>query len=536
MLTQLPARILRRLEHDRAVTQLECDFRRLMTGRPVVRGDGKKIAFATFGGGEWHLAFELLLAQSLQLRNARPEFLICDIPALPICAERLVNSTSQDRCGGCLAVKQNLLDASGVRWQGMSRFVDESSVSRARGIAAAVAPDQIDAYVERGFPVGRWLHVAACNFLRCDARGDAAEKIETRRRLLATAIVGVEAVERWLDDVTPDVVLVQGGAHVLWRIALESARARNIPVVSRELGKGGWNRQMFALNRDAMAPDLDREWAVARTQALTAAEEAEVNALAANLAADTYLAAESDAGEARIDIDPSRKLAVAFTNVTWDLATADRDVAFSGVFDWLTETMRALSGHSNVQLVVRAHPAEASVMTRERIVERIGAEWPAASRVIVVPPGHPITAPELFSRAELVLAYNSTAGLEAAMHDKPVVIGGAPHFRGRGFTIDVERRDEYREMLRRWAAGGQLPEPLDRREMARRYFHLFFARYQIPMGWTTSPLEPPYQLRITSLAELEPGRNAAVDLVCNGILNGTQILKPRAGEASACAR
>ena len=60
----LPARIARRFAHDRAVGRLHRDFARLMSGPrrpPPVRG-GKKVGIATFGHGEWHLIFELLLA------------------------------------------------------------------------------------------------------------------------------------------------------------------------------------------------------------------------------------------------------------------------------------------------------------------------------------------------------------------------------------------------------------------------------------------------------------------------------------------
>jgi hypothetical protein len=477
---------------------------------------------------------ELLLAHALGRRGARPELLVCDVPDLPICSERLINSTNQEQCAGCIDVKRELLAIASVPWRGVSSLVAPAAVSRAMDLARGIAASAIDGYAERGFPIGQWLHVSACHFLRCDARGDAEEKVAARRRLLATAIVGVEAVERWLDDTRPEVVLVQGGAHVLWRITRELATRRGIPVISRELGKGGWDRHIYALKGDCMSPDLDEAWSIARNRPLSGGEEAEVDALTGNLAADTYLPVVDARPTDRVSIDRGKKIAVAFTNVTWDLATADRDVAFTGVFDWLTETRRELERHPGVHLIVRAHPAEASVLTRERILDRLAVEWPPSSSVSVIGPEDRVTAGELIATADLVLAYNSTAGLEAAMHGKPVALCGSPHFRGRGFTIDVASRDAYGETLRRWA-GGESFEDTVNRECARRYFHLFFARYHIPMGWTTSPLEPPYRLLIESAAALEPGVNPSLDLVCAGILDGRQILRP-VTEAIACAQ
>ena len=242
-----------------------------------------------------------------------------------------------------------------------------------------------------------------------------------------------------------------------------------------------------------------------------------------------------DALRAKLGIAAGARVAVAFTNVTWDLATAGRDVAFAGVLDWLLETIRSLRAHSAAHLIVRAHPAEASVLTRERILDQVAAEWPdGLGGVTLMPPEDPTAARDLCNIAGLVLAYNSSVAIEAAAEGHPVVLAGRPHYRGKGFTIDVSSREEYRAMLEQWADGATVAAPAGVAALARRYAHLFFLRYHVPMGWTTSPLEPPYRLRITSRHELEPGHNAVLDAVCDGILAHRQVLLPRtaAGESS----
>jgi hypothetical protein len=112
-----------------------------------------------------------------------------------------------------------------------------------------------------------------------------------------------------------------------------------------------------------------------------------------------------------------------------------------------------------------------------------------------------------------------------------VIVAGAPHYRARGFTIDVASRDAYRRLLEAWRAGSPLAPPPGSDVLARRYCHLFFLRYHIPMHWTTSPLQPPYELRIHSLRELDPGRNPSVDAVCDAILGRYQVVLPRVAGA-----
>lgn len=498
---------------------------------------GPRVAIASFGSGEWHLVLELLLAHALRLRGASPSLLVCDLPDLPMCDERTAFSRHLDRCDGCIRAKRGLLEAARLPWRGVGAFVDASAISRAVARVNGIADQALTDHRERGLPIGQWLHVSGCHFLRGDERGADPYKIAARRRLLASAIVVLEAVEKWLDESRPDVVIAESGAHLHWRIAFEAARARGINVVCREMGKGGWDRHIYALNRDAMAPDLDEAWAAASADPLTDDEEGDVEALVDRLPADTYRPVPAPAA-ARLEIPRSAaRIAVAFTNVTWDLATAGRDVAFSGVGDWLRATIAAVARHAHVHLIVRAHPAEAGFLTGERILDHVRREWPAGvPNVTLIEPEAPISARELCAAADLVLGYNSTAALEAAARGHTVVVCGRPHFRGRGFTIDVESRDEYRSLLEAWAEGRGVARPPASATLARRYFHLFFARYHVAMGWTTSPLEPPFRLLVRSIDELAPGRNPALDAVCEGILEGRPILLPRQRREVPCVQ
>jgi hypothetical protein len=197
------------------------------------------------------------------------------------------------------------------------------------------------------------------------------------------------------------------------------------------------------------------------------------------------------------------------------------------MFDWLHETLSLAEAHADVDVVVRIHPAEASATTRERVADRLAETWPHLPRnVRVILPEDALRAVELFDAADLVCVYNSSVGIEAAIHGKTVLVSGNPHYRARGFTCDIESRASYRALTTQWALGRQVDAPADAVALAERYAHLFFLRYHIPMHWTTSPLEPPFELLIRSLSELAPGANPALDEVCEAILNGRQALLP----------
>lgn len=498
-------------------------------------GDGPRVGVATLSSGPWHLVIEVLLAHALRLRGARPELLLCDLPELPVCDERTIFSRSLDRCDGCVHDKRDLLDVAALPWRGVTSFLEADALARARRIVDALQDEDLEQFCDGGQPIGRWLHVSGCHFLRRDERGVEREQIDARRRLLAAAITIRAAADRWLDASQPDVVIVESGAHFMWKIVMELARSRGIAVVSREMGKGGWDRHLYALNADSMSPDLSAEWAEARQQELIPDAAAEVDDFLAHLPQRTYSATRYPIASASTSIAAPRT-AVAFTNLTWDLATAGRDLAFDGMFDWLRETIRTVSEYPQARLVVRAHPVEAAISTRERVVDFLAREWPqGVPNVTVVDADDPVGASTLAASTDLTLTYTSTAGLEAAARGAAVVVAGVPHFRGKGFTLDVDTRDQYRKMLKDWALGDGPIAPPHSATLAKRYVHLFFSRYTIKMQWTTSPLEPPYRLTIASMNELLPGRNPALDVVCDGILTGRQIVLPPAVTPLPCA-
>jgi hypothetical protein len=540
----LPARLRRRVAAQKARWRLEREFRKLMsTAAPAVRSTGApaagpRVAVATFGSGTWHLVLETLLAHALALRGARPELLVCDLPNLPVCDERTVLLRDPRTCHGCVSEKRALLEACRMPWRGLSTFVDDGSLDRARRTVAGLSNDAVEGYTEDGWPLGRLTFVSACHYLRSDARGGSPEAIAVRRSFLATAIVVRSAVERWLNEIRPEILIAESGGHFMWRIAFEIARARGIRVVCREIGKGGWDHHIYSLNAECMFPNLNGIWDEVRRQPLSAAQSNRVSAYLQSLPARTYASAahvvreaEPEALKRELGLRAERRVAVLFTGVTWDLATAGRDVGFDGMFDWIGETLRLAVSLPNVQFVIRAHPAEMSGETRERTLGRIREHWPELpDNVTAVAPQDALSVGSLCGIADLVVTYCSTTGMEAAIYGRDVMVCGAPHYRGRGFTIDVTSRQEYGELLRRWAQGALSPMPPETAETARRYFHLFYFRYHIEMGWTTSPLQPPFGLIIRDLAKLLPGNSGAVDAVCSAILEGREIVLPATEE------
>jgi capsule polysaccharide export protein KpsC/LpsZ len=54
---------------------------------------------------------------------------------------------------------------------------------------------------------------------------------------------------------------------------------------------------------------------------------------------------------------------------------------------------------------------------------------------------------DLVEVADLGLVYTTTVGMEMAMFGVPVIVSGATHYRGRGFTYDPDSWVSYFKLL-----------------------------------------------------------------------------------------
>jgi hypothetical protein len=224
-----------------------------------------------------------------------------------------------------------------------------------------------------------------------------------------------------------------------------------------------------------------------------------------------------------LGIPISRRVVSAFTNLSWDTALFGNEVAYESQFDWLARAAGSFAGRDDAVLVIRVHPAESRWGTEQpveaELTKRVGALPP---NVIVVGPGQPLSSYGLLAISDLVLCYTTTVGLEAAVRSIPVAVAAKTHYRGRGFTVDIESHAD----LERVIADPPTMTP-EQVELARRYAFAFFFRLMIPFPLVRSVNGRLAPLPV-SAEQLLPGRDPYLDFICDRILNGGDFVLPSA--------
>ena len=173
-------------------------------------------------------------------------------------------------------------------------------------------------------------------------------------------------------------------------------------------------------------------------------------------------------------------------NVLGDTATLGRTRSLfsDSMTDWLIRVIKFFVDHSEAQLVIRLHPAEAK-LTGPSVAETITRAFPSLPEHIhLIGAKEEINTYDLVEITDLALVYTTAVGLEMATRGIPVMLSGNAHYRKKGFTIDADSWQEYFQKLEvalvDLPAQRLTPEQVER---AWNYAYFYFYDYPRPFPW-----------------------------------------------------
>jgi len=227
-------------------------------------------------------------------------------------------------------------------------------------------------------------------------------------------------------------------------------------------------------------------------------------------------------------VDFNRPVIGMLTNVMWDAQLHYRANAFPNMLAWAVETIRYFAARPDLQLLIRIHPAEirGGLPSRQPLLKelkKIFTQFPP--NVFIIGPENQISTYAAMLSCDSVIIYGTKTGLELTSMGIPVIVGGEAWIRNKGLTIDASSPEEYKNYLDQLPLKQRLsPEQMLR---ARKYAYHFFFRRMIPVK-SISPATgtPPFNINISSLEELMPGIDPGLDILCDGILNGSPFVYP----------
>lgn len=142
-------------------------------------------------------------------------------------------------------------------------------------------------------------------------------------------------------------------------------------------------------------------------------------------------------------------------NVRWDSAALARLRVFDSVEHWLLSLLDWAKRTPDARICVRQHPAErhAHVGSRDDIASLLARHSEIGDRLTFVAGSDPVSTYDLIRTAKVVLPFTSSVAMDAAMLDRPVVLGTETHYESLPFVWRAETPAEYFALIERALAG-----------------------------------------------------------------------------------
>ncbi len=480
--------------------------------------DGPDVLFVTPRDWAAHVQYEAVMAQALRRRGANVRFLTCG-GGLDICDRANTYEAPPMPCRTCTHYVETSLRAHGLDQAPLRSGWDDGTDDGWPELDLIERSD-LEAVVVDGIPLGELVSIPVRWFLcAADVDDDPLAAVITRAFLRSARRI-LRAASRSLDEQRPDLVVLLNGLFLFEGIVWALCRARGIDVVTYERA---FVQETLVFSRTAPAGvyDFSNRYTAER-HPLDADETRQLDAYIEQRrtgdAADQFwrFADHTWSGN-------GGRLVALFTNLTWDTAVLNRDLAFPDIRSWLDAAVEYFRNRPADHLVIRVHPSELHLpgkRTRDSLETYLAQRFPnLPDNVTVVGAADLASSYPLMEAADVGLVYTSTTGLELGLRGTPVIVAGETHYRDKGFTIDVTSREEFDAALDKVLADPGVAH----RDItaAREYAHFFFFRAPIAAPGVREPIPGLARLDVTDLAHLDPGVDARVDRLCAEILGST---------------
>jgi hypothetical protein len=507
---------------------------------------GKPLLIASADGG--HLAgvvLETLLAGGLTLRGAEVHVLLCD-GALPACWEcdstlypnlkRFADKGPQaDLCRTCYAPAEKAFRAMGVIVHRFSDFLTAEDRAEALRLSRSLSAGDLGSFRHEGLAVGEHALAGALRFYaRGDIQGEPYAK-EVQDRYFQAAYLSAVALLRLLRKHRFQSVTTTHGIYVPFGLIDEAARKEKTRVINWNVA---YRKRCFVFSHDDTYHHTLMNEPVGNWENMPWSPELDARIM-------TYLKQrmqgssqdwiwfhdrpqfDMDAISKEIGLDPSKPCIGMLSNVIWDAQLHYPANAFPNMIDWAVKTIEYFRSRPDLQLLIRVHPAEIRgfLKSRQLMADEIRKAFPELPKnVFVIGPESQYSTYALMGFCDSVIIYGTKTGVELTSMGIPVIVAGEAWIRNKGVTRDATTAADYFRILDTLPVKERLDEATVRR--ARMYAFHFFFRRMIPFGMlkVQDSSSLPFTVEISGLKDIAEGADAGFDVVCDGILKGTDFI------------
>ncbi|MGE7090254.1 hypothetical protein ACQKII_02085 [Lysinibacillus sp. NPDC048646] len=187
-----------------------------------------------------------------------------------------------------------------------------------------------------------------------------------------------------------------------------------------------------------------------------------------------------------VEFKQNKKLFIAFPNVIWDGAEEERNTAFSSLIDWLIYSIQLFENKSDAKLIIRCHPAEATLFSgvqsvRDLLEKELGDLSKYKNVMVLESKVNLVTYDLVNEIMDVGLVYSGFLAVELPYLGIPVISSAKGVCSENGISEIVESKEEYASIIENYSSGTRFM--IINREKILNFLHwyLYDMGYYFPL-------------------------------------------------------
>lgn len=488
------------------------------------------------GGMSLMLHVEAAIALALRLRGNRVHAVICD-GVYSACIKREItdNIPIEDwstKCADCKSSCEKVLNLFGVPYSYIGNYVSTEELKHLKVAAAEQRWKNLDEFEYLGVRVGKNIKSAITRYLRGGENPNDDRLVE---EYAYSGLISLVAAKNARDISNPARVFMSHGTYIDWGPALRFFIAEKLPLTLWMASYLPWRfyfRNLSNVNQIDIHNLTENAWKEISNKNLTSKENERLNKfLEARYLMDSsfdmkhFMNYTGDVQAIRSRMGLSQDLPIwgIFTHINWDSVSDYSPMLYESFNQWLIDTIEKISTITNVQWIIKIHPAESWDNPHTGSAKLIRSKFAQLPPHIRIMSSTDAVSPlDFFNLIDGVVTVYGTAGLEAAIHGKPIILAGDAHYGKKGFTVDSETREEYLIKLEKASKIKALSQ--EEIVLAKKYAHIYFISRQVPLPVVKDEKSKWWSFQINKRTLLLPNKSQPIDFICEKIIKNSEFI------------
>lgn len=470
------------------------------------------------------------LAMALRQRGNSVRMIACG--GLPYCELETITQ-SRPSCVECLSnlvadfVKFNL------PYYVIRDLLTKEEILQAQNSTAETSVSDLLILEANGFPIGKIAWLNLFQYFRGFPFEITGKREAIYRQAVHSTLLLFLAKARILDNYTPDMIITVNGKFLMWSPLIHLAKRRNISFATWEDIAVSCSGTIISVNDIAHEQRIDRIWERESGKVLSQYDRKELLVHFKHQSGgrtsrfqyyDEKTISDVEVIKKHIGLRDNTPVVSLFTNSSWDSSAVWLDSAFDNMFDWIFQVIAYAIKRSDVEFVIRAHPAEGKLPDQFKsstpVCDSIRARYPTLpNNVKLIDGSSVISSYAIGNISNVVMVYTTTMGIEFALKGKCPWVAARPYYSGKGFTLDLKSPQHMYDLLDSNLFENNLtPQQI---ELAQRFAHIVRFRRVFPFPYIDG-----FSGTFTPSGQdaFAPGTNPIIDNVCNYLLTGEPFL------------